>query len=312
MNIFEKKSAKFLITGASGMVGSALEKELSSCSNIILLTPNHNELDLRDNQAVDKYFEKHYPDYVFMLAAKVGGIKANKCDPVGFLTDNAKIVLNLFEVCHKYRIKKSLFLGSSCIYPKECAQPMKEEYLMTGALESTNEGYAIAKIMGLKLAKYYYEQYGMITVCPMPCNIYGTNDNYDLETSHVLSALVKRFVDAKDEGKTSITLWGTGKAKREFIHVDDVARALIFLMSNILTPDIINLGSGIDISIKGLAHLIAERVGYEDSIKWDITKPDGMPRKCLDISKISGLGFNNLINLEAGINRTILEYKHSK
>jgi GDP-L-fucose synthase len=300
---------KILLTGASGMVGSAVQKLLSDKN---LLTPQKNELDLCDRQQVDAYFDQHRPEYVFMIGAKVGGIIANKADPVGFLSENARMQLNLFEACHKYRTKKNLFLGSSCIYPRECPQPMKEEHLLSGALEPTNEGYAIAKIMGLKLAQYYYEQYGMLTVCPMPCNIYGTNDHFDFERSHVLSALVRRFVDATDENQPSVTLWGTGSAKREFIHVDDVARALLFLMEHCNNPDSINLGTGTDISIKDLANLIAQEVGYQGEIAWDRTKPDGMPRKCLDISRLTEMGFEPNINLREGIKRTISEYGQLK
>lgn len=291
------------------MVGSAISRYIS---NGILLNPTKNELDLDDRQQVDAYFAKHRPEYVFMIGAKVGGIIANKSDPVGFLSENARMQLNLFEACHKYGTKKNLFLGSSCIYPRDCPQPMKEEYLLTGALEPTNEGYAIAKIMGLKLAKYYYEQYRMLTVCPMPCNIYGTNDHFDLERSHVLSALVRRFVDASDEGKPSVTLWGSGIAQREFIHVDDVAQALLFLMENCNSPDIINLGTGTDISIRALAALIGQEVNYQGEICWDTTKPDGMLRKCLNISHLTAMGFQASISLQEGINRTIAEYRQLK
>ena len=299
-----------LLTGSSGMVGSAIKRFIDT--KIILLTPNKSELNLCNRQQVDAYFEKHRPEYVFMIGAKVGGIIANKSDPVGFLSENTRMQLNLFEACHKYGSKKNLFLGSSCIYPRDCPQPMKEEYLLTGVLEPTNEGYAIAKIMGLKLAKYYYEQYGMITVCPMPCNIYGTNDHFDLERSHVLSALVRRFVDASDEGKPSVTLWGSGIAQREFIHVDDVAQALLFLMENCNTPDIINLGTGTDVSIRELATLIAKEVNYQGEICWDTTKPDGMLRKCLDISRLTAMGFQARISLSEGISRTIAEYRQLK
>ncbi len=303
------KHSKVLITGSSGMVGSAISRCIS---NGILLNPTKNELDLDDRQQVNAYFAKNRPEYVFMIGAKVGGIIANKSDPVGFLSENARMQLNLFDACHKYGTKKNLFLGSSCIYPCDCPQPMKEEYLLTGALEPTNEGYAIAKIMGLKLAKYYYEQYGMLTVCPMPCNVYGTNDHFDLERSHVLSALVKRFVDASDEGKPSVTLWGSGIAQREFIHVDDVAQALLFLMENCNSPDIINLGTGTDISIRALAALIGQEVNYQGEICWDTTKPDGMLRKCLDISRLTAMGFQASISLQEGINRTITEYRQLK
>ena len=294
------------------MVGSAVVRLLKDkrCQNFLM--PNSQELDLCDRQQVDAYFSKYRPEYVFMIGAKVGGIIANKSDPVGFLSENARMQLNLFEACHKYGTKKNLFLGSSCIYPRDCPQPMKEEYLLTGALEPTNEGYALAKIMGLKLAKYYYEQYGMLTVCPMPCNIYGTNDHFDLERSHVLSALVRRFVDATDEGKPSVTLWGSGIAQREFIHVDDVAQALLFLMESFDSPDIINLGTGIDVSIRDLATLIAKEVKYQGEIYWDTTKPDGMLRKCLDISRLTAMEFRANISLQEGISRTIAEYRQLK
>ena len=294
------------------MVGSAVVRLLKDkrCQNFLM--PNSQELDLCDRQQVDAYFSKYRPEYVFMIGAKVGGIIANKSDPVGFLSENARMQLNLFEACHKYGTKKNLFLGSSCIYPRDCPQPMKEEYLLTGALEPTNEGYALAKIMGLKLAKYYYEQYGMLTVCPMPCNIYGTNDHCDVERSHVLSALVRRFVDATDEGKPSVTLWGSGIAQREFIHVDDVAQALLFLMESFDSPDIINLGTGIDVSIRDLATLIAKEVKYQGEIYWDTTKPDGMLRKCLDISRLTAMEFRANISLQEGISRTIAEYRQLK
>ena len=291
------------------MVGSAISRSLANCN---LLTPSRNELDLCNLQQVNNYFEEHRPEYVLMIGAKVGGIIANKSDPVGFLSENARMQLNLFEACHKYGTKKNLFLGSSCIYPRDCPQPMKEEYLLTGALEPTNEGYALAKIMGLKLAKYYYEQYGMLTVCPMPCNIYGTNDHFDLEKSHVLSALIRRFVDATDENKPSVTLWGSGIAKREFIHVSDVAEAVLFLLENYNSPDIINVGTGTDISVRDLAMLIAKSVGYQGEICWDTSKPDGMLRKCLDTSQLSALSFKPRISLQEGITQTITEYRHLK
>jgi GDP-L-fucose synthase len=247
-----------------------------------------------------------------MIAAKVGGIAANKADPVGFLSENLRMQLNLFQACHKFGIRKNLFLGSSCVYPRDCPQPMKEEYLLTGPFEPTNEGYALAKIAGLKLGNYYHEQYGMLTISPMPCNIYGTNDHFDLERSHVLSALVRRFVDAKDESNAFVTLWGTGSARREFIHVQDVAQALLFLIDNYDSTEIINVGTGTDVSVRDLAKLIAEQVGYSGGIRWDQTKPDGMPRKCLDVSKLTRLGFQAQIGLEEGIQRTIAEYRQLK
>ena len=309
--MFDSDSS-ILVTGATGMVGSAVLRKLQNESVGKILTPTRTQLDLSNPQQVDAYFEQHRPDYVLMIAALVGGIGANQADPVGFLTRNAHMELNLFEACHKYKTRKNLFFGSSCIYPRECPQPIKEEYLLTGPLEPTNEGYAIAKIMGLKLAKFYYEQYGMLTVCPMPCNIYGTNDSFDLERSHVLSALVRRFVDAADQGAESVTLWGTGIPKREFIHVDDVAAAILLLMEQYESPEIINLGTGEEISISNLAHLIAGLVGYTGKICWDASKPNGMPRKCMDVGKLMALGFKPQISLEVGVGRTITEYRQLK
>jgi GDP-L-fucose synthase len=301
-----------LVTGASGMVGSAVCRVLGRLPNVLLLTPSRRELDLTDATQVDRYFAAHRPEVVFMIAARVGGIAANESDPVGFLCENARIELNLFEACHKYGVRKSLFLGSSCIYPRESPQPMKEEYLLTGPLEPTNEGYALAKIVGLKLAQYYRRQFGLVTICPLPCNIYGTHDHFDLTKSHVLSALVRRFVDGKENGATEITLWGTGVARREFIHVDDVAEALLFMMQRVEAPEPINLGPGTDISILDLAHLVAELAGYTGSLKWDSSKPDGMLRKCLDVSRLECMGFKPRIGLREGIARTIEEYREAK
>jgi GDP-L-fucose synthase len=303
---------KVLLTGTSGMVGSAVYRILEHRANVQLLTPRHGELDLTQQDQVDRYFSIHRPEIVLMIAAKVGGIAANKADPVGFLSENTRIQLNLFEACHKYRVRKSLFLGSSCIYPRESPQPMKEEYLLTGPLEPTNEGYALAKILGLKLAQFYYQQYGLLTICPMPCNIYGTHDHFDLEKSHVLSALVKRFVDGQENASSEIALWGTGSARREFIHVEDVAEALLFMMQHVEIPEPINLGTGTDISIFDLAHLVAELVGYTGDIKWDHTKPDGMLRKCLDVSRLDALGYTPKISLLEGVARIIVEYRDRK
>jgi GDP-L-fucose synthase len=307
----EKKSV-ILVTGSTGMVGTVLVAKLQQLSFERILSPSRNDLDLCNGKQVDSFFDRHRPEYVFMLAAKVGGIAANQADPVGFLEENVKIQIHLFDACHKYRTKKNLFLGSSCIFPRECPQPMKEEYLLTGPLEPTNEGYALSKIMGLKLAEYYYRQVGMKTICPMPCNIYGTNDHFDFHRSHVLSALVRRFVDAQDDGAMRVTLWGTGVARREFIHVQDVADALLFFMDRCDRPEIINVGTGEDLTIRDLANLIARRVGYRGEIMWDPTKPDGMPRKCLDVSKQTDMGFRPMIGLEEGVGKTIEEYRRRK
>jgi GDP-L-fucose synthase len=307
------KESKILVTGATGMVGSELVKSLKARGYGNLLTPSRSELDLRNFEQVDRYFSKHQPSYVFMIAAKVGGIAANMADPVGFLEENLEIELNLFKACHKHKTKKNLFLGSSCIYPKDSPQPMKEEYLMTGPLEPTNEGYAFSKIVGLRLAQYYFEQYKMSTICLMSSNIYGTNDTFELSRSHVMSALVRKFVDAKDQGLSEVTLWGTGIAKREFIHVEDVVQAILFFMlSDYNKPNIINVGTGYDISIRELAELIRSKVGYQGELKWDTTKLDGMLRKCMDVSKMTQLGFTPSISLDQGITRTIEEYNALK
>jgi len=306
------RDATMIITGGSGMVGSAVCSLLQQSGFKRILSPDHQELDLCDEEQVNAYFMKYRPDYVFMIAAKVGGIAANQSDPVGFFSENLRIQLNLFSACAKNRPQKVLFLGSSCIYPRNCPQPVREEYLLTGPLESTNEGYALAKIAGLKLAQYHYQQHKLLTICPMPCNIYGTKDHFDLQRSHVLSALVRRFVDARDEKLPFVTLWGTGRAQREFIHVQDVAKALLFLMEHYDSPEIINVGSGVDISIKDLAALIAKKAGYFGETRWDTDRADGTPRKCLDISKLTKLGFHAHIDLEQGVDQTIAEYRQLK
>ena len=303
------KASKILITGSSGMVGSALARNLFEAGFTNLLTPKRIEVDFLDYSSVDTYFSKNTPEYVFIVAAKVGGIAANISDPVGFLQENLELELNLFKACFKHGTKKNLFLGSSCIYPNNSPQPIKEEFLLTGPLEPTNEGYALSKIVGLRLAKYYHVQYNMNTICPMPCNIYGTNDHFELDKSHVLSALIRKFVNAKDDNLEEVILWGTGIARREFIHVEDAAKALIHLMnSDYNQPDIVNIGYGSDISIHELAELIKSKVGFIGKISWDSTKPDGMLRRCMDVSKMRALGYSPAITLEKGIERTIQEY----
>lgn len=308
----EEKDQPVLVTGTTGMVGCATLKLLKKYGFSNLLAPSRCDLDLVDQNAVFDYFNEHRPRYVLMLAAKVGGIAANSEDMVGFTDDNLRISLNLYSACHKFQTKKNLFLGSSCIYPRETPQPMREEAIMTGSLEPTNEGYALSKIVGLRLARYYKQQYAMNTVCPMPCNIYGTGDHFDFHKAHVLSSLVRRFVDAVDEHVPRVIVWGTGAARREFIHVDDVARAIIFFMEHIETPDHINLGTGVDIAIRDLAHLISKRSGFTGEIVFDTSKPDGMLLKRLEISKLKDLGFVPFVSLEEGIERTIGEYKAMK
>ncbi len=274
-----------------------------------VLSPDRATLPLLDRSSVHRFFDQQRPDHVFMCAARVGGIAANIASPTEFLAENLDIQSNLFDACRRFPTVKNVFLGSSCVYPRECPQPMREEYLLTGSLEPTNEGYALAKIAGLKLARAIWTQYGVKTICPMPCNVYGTGDHFDLDRSHVLSALVRRFTDAVDDGAREVTLWGTGVARREFLHVDDLARAVLFLMDAWDDPDIINVGAGADVSIAELAELVSEAVGYRGTIRWDTSKPDGMPRKCLDVSRLTKLGFAPSISLQEGIRLTVSEYR---
>lgn len=304
-----KKSASIYIAGHRGLVGSAFVRFLTKQGYRNLVTATHSKLDLKDLEQTRRFFEKHKPKHVILAAAKVGGIKANQTYPADFLYDNLAIQNNVFHCALNYGVEKLLFLGSSCIYPKECPQPMKEEHLLTGPLEPTNEGYALAKISGLKLAEYLYRQYGFRSVCVMPCNIYGPNDSFDPQHAHVLSSLVKKFIDAVNDGEKKVTLWGTGIARREFIHVDDMVRMAIEIMNKKETPDIINIGSGFDMSIKELAELIAEKTRYKGVLAWDSSMPDGMLKKCLDVSKIKALSLKPEISLEKGIDGVIKEYK---
>ncbi len=306
------QNATIFVSGASGMVGSQLVAHLRREGYTNLLTPTRHDLDLTDREAVIAYFERHRPQFVFLLAAKVGGIQANISDPVGFLTENLRIQDACFSAVERIRPEKTLFLGSSCIYPRECQQPMPETALLTGPVEPTNEGYALAKIVGLKTAQYLTRASGIRVVCPMPCNLYGTGDHFDFERAHVLSSLVRRFVDARDTQQSSVTVWGDGSARREFLHVDDVIRAMLFFMEAVDTADVINVGSGEDVSIRELATMIGELVGFAGSIIWDRSKPNGMPRKCLDISRLKSLGFSPSISLVDGLTRTITEYEDLK
>lgn len=307
-----EKDDKIFIAGHRGLVGSAILRALHASGFENILTLSKQELDLRNTASVERFFERERPEYVFLAAAKVGGIKANQEHPADFLYDNLMIQSNVIHQSHRYGVKKILFLGSSCIYPRECPQPMKEEYLLTGPLEPTNEGYAIAKIAGLKMAKYYHKQYSLQCINPMPCNLYGPNDSFDLNNSHVLSAMVKKFVDATDTKQDTVVLWGCGVARREFMHVDDLARALLFLMEKWDSPEIINVGCGTDISIKELAEMVLQKVNYPGKIVWDTKMPDGMLKKCLDVSRLQALGFRPAITLEDGIEQVIHEYKRLK
>lgn len=306
------KNDRIFVAGHKGMVGSALMRSLQREGFGNIITTTKKEVDLRDSRSVALFFERECPDYVLLAAAKVGGIQANRQFPAEFMYDNLMIQSNIIHQSYLSGVKKLLFLGSSCVYPRECPQPMKEEYLLTGPLEPTNEAYALAKIAGMKMAQFYEQQYGLRCICPMPCNLYGPNDNFDPQHSHVLSALVKKFVDAVDDKKNEVILWGSGIARREFLHVDDLADAVLFLMEKWDSSEIINVGTGTDISIRELAELIAKKVRFDGKIAWDTTMPDGMLRKCLDVSRLEAMGFKPKISLREGIAHTIEEYRERK
>ena len=304
-----EKSSKIYIAGHRGMVGSSILRALKTKGYSNFLLKTSAELDLRNQQAVADFFAHEKPDYVFLAAAKVGGIVANNTYRADFIYENMMIQSNVIHQAYLNGVKKLLFLGSSCIYPKLASQPLKEEYLLTGLLEPTNEPYAIAKIAGIKMCDAYREQYGCNFISVMPTNLYGPNDNYDLNNSHVLPALLRKFITAKNEGATSVTIWGTGSPLREFLHADDLAFACLFLMETHNEAGIVNIGTGEDISIIDLAFLIKEIVGFEGEIITDTSKPDGTPRKLMDVSKLNGLGWKASINLEEGIK---MVYEESK
>ncbi|HTN46498.1 MAG TPA: GDP-L-fucose synthase [Flavipsychrobacter sp.] len=293
--------SKIYIAGHRGMVGSAIHRMLLEKNYRNIISRSSSQLDLRNQQAVEDFFKEEKPEYVFIAAAKVGGILANNTYRADFIYENMMIQNNIIHQSYKTGVKKLMFLGSSCIYPKNADQPLKEEYLLTGALEPTNEPYAIAKIAGIKMCDAYRSQYGCDFISVMPTNLYGPNDNYDLKTSHVLPALLRKFHEAKENGWHEVQVWGSGKPLREFLHVDDLAEACFFLMENYSEEGPINVGIGADLSIKELAELIRDVVGFEGTINWDATKPDGTPRKLMDVSKISQLGWKAKITLAEGI-----------
>jgi GDP-L-fucose synthase len=303
-----KQSDKIYVAGHRGLVGSAIVRALQKAGYDNIVTRTRQELDLLNREAVLAFFEKEKPAYVFLAAAKVGGIMANKTYPADFIYENLTVQNNVIDAAHHSGVTKLLFLGSSCIYPKLAPQPIKEEYLLTGALEPTNDAYAIAKIAGIIMCQSYRRQYGDNFISVMPTNLYGPNDNFDLETSHVLPALIRKFHDAKEVGAPSVTLWGTGSPRREFLHVDDLADACLFLMKNYDEPEIVNIGTGEDVTIKELAEIVARTVGYEGTLEWDTTKPDGTPRKLLDVYKLHQLGWQHTIGLPDGIARTYAWY----
>lgn len=303
-----KLDSKIYVAGHNGMVGSAIVRHLTNLGYQNIITRTRTQLDLLDQRAVDSFFREYSPEYVFLAAAKVGGIKANRDMKADFIYENLMIQSNIIRCSYSYDIKKLIFLGSSCIYPKFCDQPIKEEYLMTGELEPTNDAYAIAKIAGIKMCQSYNEQYGTNFISVMPTNLYGPNDNYDLNNSHVLPAMIRKFHEAKLEDRESVEIWGTGTPKREFLYVDDLADACVFLMQNYSGNEIVNIGTGQDVTIAELAVAISKVVGYKGNIYYNTEMPDGTPRKLLDVSKLEEIGWKYSTSLIEGIEKTYKDY----
>ena len=300
--------SKIYVAGHRGLVGSAIVRRLHKSGYKNILTRTREELDLTDMKAVASFFERERPEYVFLAAAKVGGIMANSTYPAEFIRDNLLIELSIIDAAQRFRVKRLLFLGSSCIYPKHCPQPMKEEYLMTGPLEPTNSPYAVAKIAGIEMCRAYNRQHGTSFLPVMPTNLYGSGDNFDLETSHVLPALIRKFHEAKVKGEKTVIIWGTGTPRREFLHVDDLADACLFLMEHHEGTELINIGTGKDITIRELAVLMGKVVGFHGDLVFDTSKPDGTPRKLLDVSKLEKIGWKAKVGLEKGIAETYKWY----
>ena len=305
------RTDKIYIAGHRGMVGSAILRNLQADGFNNLITRTSQELDLRDTSAVAEFFKTAKPQYVFLAAAKVGGIVANNTYRADFLYENLMIQNNVIHQAYLNEVSKLMFLGSSCIYPKLAPQPLKEEYLLRGELEPTNEPYAIAKIAGIKMCDAYRDQYGCNFVSVMPTNLYGPNDNYDLKNSHVLPAMLRKFIVAKQNGQANVTIWGTGTPMREFLHADDLAEACVYLMNNYNEPGLVNIGVGTDVSILDLAKLVGEIVGFQGEIITDATKPDGTPRKLMDVSKLNRMGWNAKIDLKTGINKVYQDIKNN-
>lgn len=296
-----EKSSKIYVAGSRGLVGSAILRNLQKNGYHNVVVRSHQELDLRCQDSVNQFFELEKPEYVFLAAAKVGGIWANNNYPAEFIYDNLMISANVIHAAYQHNVKKLLFLGSSCIYPKMAEQPMKEECLLTSALEPTNEAYALAKISGMQMCKYYRRQYGCDFISAMPTNLYGINDNFDLNSSHVLPAMIRKFYEAKIQNKPEVILWGTGKVLREFLYVDDLADALLFLMNNYSDESHVNVGTGEELSIHDLALIVKKVVGYQGNIVYDSSKPDGTPRKLLDVSRLHKSGWHHNVSLQEGI-----------
>jgi GDP-L-fucose synthase len=307
-----EKNAKIYLAGHTGLVGSAILRSLQAHGYSRFVLRTIDEVDLTQQSAVESLFQQEKPDYVFLAAAKVGGIHANNTFPADFIYVNLQLECNIVHAAQKYGVKKLCFLGSSCIYPKFAQQPMKEDSLLDGKLESTNEPYAIAKIAGIKMCQAYNRQYGTNFISVMPTNLYGPHDNFDLQSSHVLPALIRKFIDARKAAAPAVTVWGTGSPKREFLFVDDLADAVVFLMNHYDSGDIVNIGTGKDITILELATMIKEETDFKGSLEFDPTKPDGTPRKLLDVSKINGLGWTAKTPLREGIRKTIQWYLENK
>ncbi len=305
------KSSKIYIAGHTGLVGSAVMRHLKSLGFKNLLCATRDEVDLLNQAAVEVFFKDTQPEYVIDCAARVGGIKANMTSRANFLYENLQIQNNLMWAAHNHGVKKFLFLGSSCIYPRECPQPMKEEYFMTGRPEPTNEGYAYAKIVGMKLCELIYDQYDKSFISCMPTNIYGPGDNFDPESSHVIPSLIRRIHEAKQQNIPSVEIWGTGNARREFLHVDDLAASVIWMLENYSDKQFLNIGTGEDVSIRELSTLIQSIIGYKGELVFDATKPDGMPRKLLDVSKVNEMGWHHKIKLEEGLRQTYDWYQRN-
>ena len=300
--------SKIYIAGHLGLVGASLLRHLMRNGFDNILVRTRTELDLTSRKDVWDFFNDERPEYVILAAAKVGGIAANMAEPVDFLINNLEIQNNVLLACHEFHVTKTMFLGSSCVYPREAPQPMSEVCFMYGPVEPTNESYAIAKIAGIRLAQALRQQYGLNVICPMPCNVYGPGDHFEFERSHVVSALVRRFIEAKRNHAPIVTLWGTGNARRELLHVDDLADACLYLLRNYDSSEIINVGSGQDLTIRELAETIAKIVEYTGKLEWDLSKPDGMPMKLLDVSRLHALGWRHKIDLAAGIRSVVADF----
>lgn len=310
-DVIMEKDNKIYAAGHNGLVGSAIVRNLKSKGYTNIIGRTHSELDLTNQEAVRKFFNEEKPEYVFLAAAHVGGINANNTCPADFIYENLQIECNVIKACHDFKVKKLMFLGSSCIYPKMCPQPIKEEYLLSGYLEPTNEGYALAKISGLKMCQFFKRQCGDNFISVMPTNLYGPHDNYNLQTSHVVPALIRKFHEAKINNRSYVEIWGTGKPLREFLHVDDMADACVYLMETYDGEEHVNIGTGKELTIGELAEMIKEVVGFKGELKFNSEKPDGTPRKLLDVSKLTGLGWKYKIELRDGLKESYEWYKEN-